>query len=403
MVWGALWLGSVILAWFVGGSRGEDSARAARTGTQARGEKTTGTVRASREVDRSGDEFGKGRGEGGDKAPNASTPPLPEPIRYDEIKTAEEFSRQALAFIDAQLRRGPEGHRALLLMLSEWDKHEDQIEMLFASNPDQLPKLIYPWIRLIVRRESDVVAFVDTVFATAAETPEWFEAINEDSMTLITEMIGPILPGMTSEQTIARIRENLGKMLKKGEGALPEALAEHYDELSALHLAWAGPLGVEEARKLLLDSSLPAEEKLQVLQRTSAEAVVGIELAPILAPALREDQWDAIQQIKRFNLGARDLLALDEAVYRLTWEDEDSGWMVQMYIDATRRTEWTQQRPFIEEGVRRGGKTRIAMFRALHSLDEVPEQFVRQLLALSDLSDDERKRLEALLNTDDDG
>jgi len=316
MVWGALWLGSVVLAWFVGDSRGEDSARAARTDSQARGEQTAGTVRGSRAANVAGGDLGKGRGEGGNKAPGASTAPLPEPepIRYDEIKTADEFSRQAMAFIDAQLRRGPEGHRALLLMFAEWDKHEDQIEMLFASNSDQLPKLIYPWIRMIVRRESDVVAFVDTVFATAAETPEWFEAIDDESMTLITEIIGPILPGMTSEQTIARIRENLGKMLKKGEGALPKALAEHYDEFSALHLAWAGPLSVEEARKLLLDSSLPAEEKLQVLQRTPAEAVVGIELASILGPALREEEWGAIQQIKRFDLGARDLLALDEAI-----------------------------------------------------------------------------------------
>jgi len=400
MVWGALWLGSVVLAWFVGGSRGEDSARATRTDSQARGQQTAGTVRGSRAAKVVNDDSGKGRGEGGNKASDASTPPLPEPIRYDEIKTAEEFSRQAMAFIDAQLRRGPEGHRALLLMFAEWDKHEDQIEMLFASDPDQLPQLIYPWIRMIVRRESDVVAFVDTVFATAAETPEWFEAIDDESMMLITEIIGPILPGMTSEQTIARIRENLGKMLKKGEGALPKALAEHYDEFSALHLAWAGPLSVEEARKLLLDSSVPAEEKLQVLRRTPAEAVAGIELAPIFGPALRDDQWDAMQQIKRFDLGARDLLALDEAVYRLTWEGEDKGWMVRMYIDATNRDEWTQQRAFIEEGVRRGGKTRIAMFRAFHSLDDVPEQFVRQLLALSDLSEDERKRLEGLLTDD---
>jgi len=332
----------------------------------------------------------------------ASVPPAPDPIPFDSIKTAEEFSEHALAYVDAQLRRGPEGHRDLLLMFAEFSRRETQLEMLFAREINELPKLIYPWLRLIVKRENDVVGFVDTLFQTAADTPEWFDAIADETLSLITEVIGPILPGMTSDKMIARIRKNLGRVREKGEGALPPALAEHFDELTELHAAWAGPLSVEEARTKLLDPSLSAAEKLLVLKRAPTEAVTGIELASILAPAIADNDYEAIQQIKRFNLGDRDLLALDEAVYAVAAKGEYSVWAAYAYLESTKRAEWTQQRPFIEEGIRRGGKVRSGMISLLQMLDDVPDSFVTQLLGMSDLSEGEHEKLEALLAEEED-
>ena len=211
--WLVLWLGSVVLAWFLGGSYGEGVTRVTRTGSEPRDEPLVRTVLRSRPARDAESTGGKGRGEGGDRV--QAPPSEPEPIHYDEIKSAAEFSRQAMAFVEAQLRRGPDGHRALLKMAAEWSERETQLEMLFAKDMDRLPRLVYPWIRLLVRRESDVVAFVDTVVATAAESPEWFNALDPDSLGLITEDVGPIPPGMTSDQTIARIRNNLGRIPEK--------------------------------------------------------------------------------------------------------------------------------------------------------------------------------------------
>jgi len=397
VVVGLLWLGSLILAWFLGNLGGQETGRAEREQSSAAPDRKQGLgprKRASATPSTAKVERGPSSATG---AAASTVPPKPEPLDFDSLKSAQQFSDEAMAIIDAHLRRGPEGHRDLMLLLSEFGNREEQIEMLFAKDISEAPKLIYPWLRLLVHREQQVVDFVDTVFETAAETPDWFKALDPQTLGMITDAIGPILPGMTSDEVIARIRKNLGKVLQKGEGALPEALADNFEELQELYEAWAGPLAEEDARNALLDSSVSAEEKFQVLKRAPPAAAAGIELAPIIGPALEEDEWDAIAQLQRFKLGDRDRLALDEVIYKTVSKSEYSGWMVGQYLEATKRGKWIQQRPFIEEGIRRGGKVRTAIIGALMSIEDVPDAYVNQLLALSDLTEEEREALEGFL------
>ncbi|MFQ5845779.1 MAG: hypothetical protein ACE5JG_12410 [Planctomycetota bacterium] len=393
---GTAWLASLVLAWFLGAAMSEPpavrmDAAGAREAGAARGEAGAGGGRdAPPARDRVPPPSGSGR------LPQDAAGPAPaaepdEPFTLDGADTLEELSRRMMRYADRKLRQGPEGHRELFKILDRLTRDES-LHRLFEDEAAGA-RLLYPWARFLVDRDRQVIAMMETLYQTAAEDPAWFEGTDDDTLEIFSEGLAFLLPGAVDDATLGRFRGYAHKILAMDRETLPKALGSNFGELRRNLEHWAPAMAPAETLERLRDPNLPISTRVQLLKRAGPEALEGVDVVSILRQALEQGDGTVVRILGRVPLGARDVAVLDQA-FTDALAKGSYPWAVYSYLRSTGRAKWADARPFVEDGLARGGKATEAFARALMWLRPDADS-VRGILERYDLSEQTRTMLES--------
>lgn len=378
------WVASLVLAWLLGASFGGDGdGNSGRSGP----ERVT-VVEKERPRPREADapepaeETGKTQVAPQPRPERAPAEPE-EPYTLDGVTTMEEVSRRFMKFAARKLAAGPEGHLELLRELDRITQDPDY-QKLFDE--ESAARLIYPWLKFVMDREEQVVAMTETIYKTAAERPEWFEGLDNDTLEVFTEGVAVVLPGVVGEEQLGRFRGYVEKILAVPKESLPDALKRNSGDFRRNLQFWAGPVSVEEALRQLADPNVSNAAKLDLLKRIDPKEVRGVDVVGILTPALEQGSYDALRVLGRFPLSGGDIVALDRAMLQGAAAGKVHGWLLRAYLEATNRKQWESARPFIEDGLRQGKTAANIFAQALAWLPErPPKEFVQGVLETYEL------------------
>jgi hypothetical protein len=303
-----------------------------------------------------------------------------------------ELSTAIMEYAGKKLAEGPEGQKELF---REMDRLMQDMKTTFRDEQQLMP-LIYPWVKFLVQHEREVVGMMETLYKTAAEDPQWFQGLDDDSFEVICEGLALVLPGAVSEEQLARYRSHVEKILALPKESLPEALQKNLRDIERNLEWWSPPLTVQQVLAMLNDPSVPVNKKLTLLARAQQEALRGVDVTRIVAEAVRGGQLNALWTIRNLPEGAVNTALLDPVVLDCAADGKLPSHQVTIYLSATRRETWDAMRPFIQQGLTRGGKATEAFAQCLVFFkDKAPQDFVRGVIATYALSDQIKQQLEA--------
>ncbi len=342
------WLGSVIAAWFLGslseGVRGPEPNRYTARRDAARRE-SDGRVDPIAVVARSKTD------------PEAGTPAafeageLPD---FRSARTAGDAYDLLFRYYDVQLKRGPDGHRALLRAFGKIAEDE-MLQDRFLSDPGGWERQTYRVVRFLIGHEKEAVELFETMLKAAAANRPWFRELSPETLFELSQYWA-YLPGMVDDKKLAHLSLLLEKVLALDPASLAPAVDNYLDVLQELYDSWAAPLTPEEVQRLLTDPSVSDGEKLVALRRAPAESLQGLNLIPILVPRIRMDAKAIIAALAGLKFSSQEIAALDEAMYAALSLAGDRYWNVDVFLNGTRSDEWPVRQAFYDEGIRRGGK-----------------------------------------------
>jgi hypothetical protein len=383
---GAAWVATVAIAFLIGGRlRPEASARGdQRPATDHRAEAPEAPSSRAPEA----------------RADSAAAPAPETPTKREPVKTVvvtpgmkpAELSAAIMEYADKKLAEGPEGQKELF---REMDRLIQEMKTSFRDEQALMP-LVYPWVKFLVQHEREVVGMMETLYKTAAEEPQWFEGLDDDSFEVICEGLALVLPGAVSEDQLARFRGHVEKLLALPKESLPQALQKNLRDIERNLEWWSPPMTVQQVLAMLNDPSVPATRKLTLLARAEPEALRGVDVTRIIADAVRGGQLNALWTIRNLPEGAVNTAALDPVVLDCAADGKLPSHQITIYLSATRRETWEAMRPFIQQGLARGGKATEAFAQSLLFFkDKTPQEFVRGVIATYALSYQIKLQLEA--------
>jgi hypothetical protein len=385
---GLAWVATVAIAFLLGGRlRPEASARDART-TDARAAAAPDAPSSrAPEARTATDTAARPAADGTAAADGAVKTVAIEP----GMKPAD-FSAAFMDYAGKKLAQGPEGQKELFRELDRLTQDKGLHE-LFRDEQTVMP-LIYPWVKFLVHHDREVVAMMETLYKTAAEEPAWFEGIDNDTFEAFTEGLAAILPGAVDEEQLARFRGYVEKILAHPKESLPEALQRSLSDIQQDLEWWSPPLTAQQVLAMLADPQVPPLRKLALLRRAEPEALRGVDVSRIVAEALRAGESSALWMLHQLPEGMVDAAVLDPAVLDCAASGEIQWHEVRSYLSATKRETWEAMRPFLQMGLTRGGKTAEACAQSLvYMTEEVPEEFVRGVIATYALPDEIKEQI----------
>ncbi len=395
-----MWIASVVLAWYLGGAAIDETserlARETRSNAQeALDRHNAKTEREWREIFSESDELPsptRKRPTGNPRGEEPSDGPAT--FSLEGIETAEEASKRFMAFADAKLRQGPNGHLELFRTLDTLAQNADSFRHLVVDEAAAM-RLLYPWVKFLVERDQRVIAMAETLYKTAAENPSWFEGTDDDTFEIFTEGLAVLLPGAVDAATLARFRGYVENVMAMPEGSLPKALRSNRGEFRRNLKWWAPPLAQEEVLEQLQDASLPYTARLELLRRVDPKELAGVDLLGILVPALEAGDRRAVSLVGKLPFGAGDVPSLDQAFMVGAKAGKLRSWNIRSYLADTNRRKWSEAQPFIETGLNLGGRATNEFANAIAWLEEKPDKdYVRSMIATYALSENTKRFLE---------
>jgi hypothetical protein len=222
---------------------------------------------------------------------------------------------------------------------------------------------------------------METLYRTAAEEPQWYVGLDDDPLQVFTEGLAVMLPGMVDGERLAIFRGHVEQILKMDAESLPPALKKNLRDFQRNLEYWVGPLSPEEMLAQLQDPAVPDATKLQLLRRIPPDQLRGYDVAGLIARGFERGDTSGLRVLNGLKLGGSDLVVLDRAYLAGVAGKSNQWWYIRPYLDSTGRTTWPQQKPFVEEGLRRGGDTTLNIAQSLvHMQDKPPADYVRQVI-----------------------
>lgn len=314
-------------------------------------------------------------------------------LDLSDVQTADELVARFLAYLEAALARGPDGHLDLLRTLDATLKDaEKTFERVAGRDEATASRLIYPLVRFAVLHEAQVVDVTETVFRAMAESPSSLADLDKNTLEIFTEGLGMVVPGAVDEDRLARLRGYVETVLATPQGSLPKSIEGNRGDLKRLHRAWAPPMTLDEVVARLKRGDLPPEEVAALARRVPRDALAGLDLPGLLGPAIARGDHAALGALRGVGLPPGDLAALDRQV--LAGSAARDGGFVLQYLWATQRGNWTQASSFVEAWFASGaadGPQAVAVVRNVGATADA----VRDLIARHRLSEETRRALEA--------
>ena len=284
----------------------------------------------------------------------AKLEPLEE-FELSNITSAEEFANHMLRYVHTQLGKGKEGHLALLRLLGTMGTKEFKEKMgpLFEQEGRRAVKHLYPMIKYAVEHDQEVAALTETFFEVAAENPEFFEGLDDDPFEIFTEGIGMLMPAVTSQARIDRMRGYAMAILQRPKDQLPKALERNRRDIERLVAIWAPPLSVDDALAKLKSGEVNPEELMLLLPQIPKEAWAVIDVAPLVGPMLVKSDWNAVQILRRIPaISPGTVASLDNQIFAGLGEGKTiQPWILQRYLQVTKGSEFDDVKPFLERGL----------------------------------------------------
>jgi hypothetical protein len=362
-----LWAGTVTLAWFLGRTgqvkqqtvphrfRGEaaDSQsiyRVDEAGPNASEEQSTKTTPGRRRFT---------------KAP---------PPSFENVKTSLELVDLVLAWLDKRLREGPEGHKHIVRTAATI-----QEEDLKGIDFGQIGQMEFVVLRFVIQREPWIVDFAETMYRTAAETPEWFQERDSWVFEALSDEAAEVLPWIVSRKRLERFRDYTQRILAVPPVQMNPALRRVRSELEQNLKDWSAPLNEMELLTMIHSTDLDDARRLRLALSVANDQLVGVDIPGLVANRLRLGDAAQIEVLRKIPLTPADLALLDQAFLFGLCQDE--GVNVPHYLDCTGREDWAEMRGIFDEGFSLGGAYALIMADALANLDvRVPKSYVQSVL-----------------------
>jgi hypothetical protein len=193
------------------------------------------------------------------------------PVDLEGSKTADELMARFFSFAAAHLAGGPEEHKALYKRLVGLVGKEGLMRALFPEEEAALP-YAYPLVRFVVERDAQVVDAFETLLATGAEQPAFFEGeTSDDVMELLVEGVGPLLPGAVGPERLERLRGYVKAILAQPEATQPKPLRSNRSRMERLLAYWMPPMTSAQALARIQQGDLKGRELVSVLRRVQPE------------------------------------------------------------------------------------------------------------------------------------
>ena len=381
-----VWVASLGIAVFVGMQMG---------GRQAPGGRA-GSTQAGASEDRRSDPGAVSRESDGVQAKRAGTKKRErpgtdrvevvddKPLTIEGIESVEDLSAELMRYAKVKLHQGPEGQKELFKTIN--DLLADKQMARFVRDERQLMPLLYPWLRFGFDNEKQIIDMMETLYKEAAENPAYFEGMDDDPFEAFTEGLAVLLPGAVDAERLAKFTGYVEAILKLDPESLPKGLKKNLGELRRNLEMWAGPASPEEMLAQLHDPNVSDEIKLNLLRRIPRDQLRGIDVAGIISVALARGNFRAVQSIRGASLTASDHVVLDRAFMDGMSKTKNQWWQIRQYLQSTGRNKWDEMRPFIEEGLRRGGTLTNDFAQSLTWLSDRPsKEYVQAVIDGYDL------------------
>ncbi|MDJ0522408.1 MAG: hypothetical protein QNJ90_10100 [Planctomycetota bacterium] len=283
----------------------------------------------------------------------------PEEVTEFDIATfdhPDKAFRAFLAYADTMLKRGPEGHLALLETINETfaEKPGERIVEQLLGDEDQAVRYMYPLIRFALNHDAQIVDMTETIFKTMAENPQRFRELDDDPLEMFTEGVAVMLPGMVDAKRLERFRGYAVAMLETPEDSQPRSVQRQRRDIQRAMESWAPPVSTEEALQRLRDGNLKPEEAASLLRRLGPEDVRGLDLDALVGPLLERDGWRVMTLISRLRPDPGSMAKLDARFLRAATSGSQHPQMVRTWLHWTGRRSWDKSRDFIEAGLQAG-------------------------------------------------
>jgi hypothetical protein len=385
--WILAWTASLAGAWFLG----RETAPAPEPAPESleRADTTSGgpgepgaRLQGSGGTGRPTDTSPRGGGDGVTLAPNRApgdalktlvvpAQPTGTPLSLDGAHTPEEILARLMAYASAQLAGGRSAQMELYKTLDRLVR-DKTLERVFDDRTDG-PRAVYPLVRFLVERDAQVVDMFENVLKTAVDEPSFFEGTDDDTLEVVTEGLGPILPGMVSEERMERLRGHVKAVLAQPDDRQPKALRGNRGELQGLLEQWVPALPSAEAVLRLRSGQVTGREAVALLRRVSPEDRTSLDLDKILAPMLDEGDLGGLTPAVFHGLDGRTLSGLDtRLIDTASRTGRLNDWQFRQWLSLTGRMGWEGARPFLEQALRQGGAPADAAALTLLSLQPRP-------------------------------
>ncbi|MHC4341593.1 MAG: hypothetical protein ACYSX0_15455 [Planctomycetota bacterium] len=368
VVIGILWIATLVLVWFLGSSTGPQAARSAAQPREGQG---AAPVPEARVRHFPVADFLEEEATEPEEPSGAGVVEKLEPFTFENITSIDQASTLFMKFAKRKLDEGPGGHLELYRILDQVAQDNELQQRLFR-NEEEMIRHLYPWVKFLVDNDQKVVGMLETLYRTAAETPEWFEGTDNDTLEPFTEGLAILLPSAVSEETLERFRGHVQRILERPKESLPKALQRNVRDFQRNLKYWAPPLAGEDLVMRLLDPNVSAVEKLELVQRVDPKDLAGIDVVGFLAEALRGGNRQAVWALRNVPVSGADIARLDSAVLDGAAAGGLDAWNLSYYVRQTNRRTWDAARPFIESGLQRGGNATNAFAQCLAYLQEKP-------------------------------
>jgi hypothetical protein len=315
----------------------------------------------------------------------AGTPTL----SLEDAAGVDDLARRLVAYLEAQLARGTQGHLDLLRSFDE-KTLEPALKRAVDSDADGA-RLVYPLLRFALQHEAQTADFVETTIRTMAEDPKALDGVDGEVLEAVVEGLAPALSAISAER-VARVTGWAKQVIAAPKGSLPDSVERNRSDLERLLAAWAPPLGSAEAVEKLRDAaSLSSEELRSLLRRVAPEDVAHLDLVSIVGPMLDRGEMRAISLLQLVTVPRDALPALDARARNALAKHP---WIVRQYLHATGRTSWDDARPFVDEWIATGPEGRAVT--SVLSTFQPPASYLADLLGRHVFDDATKAHLEAM-------
>ncbi len=391
-----VWVASLGIALFVGMQMGERLEPGGRApGNQAGASEDRGSVLATTPRDSDGAQTERaGAKKRGSSGPARGRVEVIDdrPLTIEGLETVEELSAELMRYAKIKLHQGPEGQKELFKTINEL--LADKEMRRFVRDERQLMPLLYPWLRFAFDNDQQIIDMMETLYKEAAENPAYFEGMDDDPFEAFTEGLAVMLPGAVDAERLAKFTGYVEAILKLDPESLPKALKKNLSELRRNLEMWAGPISPEEMLAKLHDPDVSDDVKLGLLRRIPPDQLRGIDVAGIISLALARGNLSAVNSVRGVKLTASDYVVLDRAFMEGMGKTKNQWWQIRQYLQSTGRNKWEAMKPFIEEGLRRGGTLTNAFAQSLTWLSDRPsKEYVQGVIDGYALPDDVVKQL----------
>jgi hypothetical protein len=332
-----------------------------------------GRARARSAEETSGDAGAPNTGAGGGvpdpmAAPDAALDPEAA-FSLEGVSDGREASQRMMQFAKAQLGRGDAGFAAILKAMDALLADKDRMRSLF-SDETAASRELYPWIKLMVEREAQMLDLNEYVFRTMAENPQQFAAsAGDDALEIFTEGFAFVLPGAVPEERLARMRGYAKKILATPESEQPDAVRRSRRDLERLvERFWAEPVTLEQALAKLRAGEVEPRDLVRYLRMLPPDVAATLDVTALAVPHVRSGDYALIRMLGVPPLNNLDVARLDAAVLEGIEAEEFASHFLGQYLSRTGRTSWSDARAFFERALGQGETVRRVAMQALTQL-----------------------------------